>query len=322
MAFPVLPVVAGAVTSAVSSAFNKVSQHEQREYDYRRLVEERAYNSPAQQSKRLRQAGINPALALTNGVMSSGNVDQSGGGQQPVQYDFSPIAQGVNTSVDLAQQRRLQDSQIYKTNMEANNQAIRNRYENTRQIVELSKLLSEKGLTDETKKRISEEIKSLQLSNKWIDENNASNLRYQDAMTQKAHEEAETERVMREVNKRAVEQGIRLSKSQQSFLVAQTKQCYETVNQMVLNGASQREINSFIRDKEREAARQLFKGNENYQKEFESRMNLMNAETKKYNREHSTNTFSFFGIPLGTRESITDYGSKVPYSFERFETNP
>lgn len=309
----VLPAIAGVVTAGVSSAFNKVSQHEQREYDYRMLAEERAYNSPAQQAKRLRAAGLNPALAMTNGMMSSGNVDQSAGGQQPVQYDFSPISQGVNTSVDLELQRRYQNSQINKVNQEAFNQAIRNRYENTRQILELSKLLSDKNLTDETRKRIVEEINGLRLQNKWIDENNASNLRYQQSQTDLANEKAVTERVMRDVNYRAVEQGIRLSKTQQVYLSEQAKECVERVNQMVLNGASERAVNSFIADKERETARNLYKQNESFAREFEQKMSTLKAQEKSANREHRTETFKFFGIPLGTTEYIEDWTNGRPY---------
>lgn len=52
---------------------------QQREYDYAKWKELLAYNTPSNQVQRYRDAGINPALALSN--IDSGSVSSSAGGQ-------------------------------------------------------------------------------------------------------------------------------------------------------------------------------------------------------------------------------------------------
>lgn len=144
MADPLLGAVASTV---VGSGLNALSADAQRRHDYARLQESREYNSPKNQVKRLREAGINPALALTNGMISSGTMDQTAGGQSAPTFDFSPIAQGVRSSVELSQQKALQDSQIRNqdSNTIAQNQrnlfGLQNAYIDTlRNIQELKKL--------------------------------------------------------------------------------------------------------------------------------------------------------------------------------------
>lgn len=57
--------------------------NQQKEYDYEMWNKENEYNTPANQVKRLQDAGINPALALSN--ISSGTATSSAGGQTPPQ---------------------------------------------------------------------------------------------------------------------------------------------------------------------------------------------------------------------------------------------
>lgn len=71
------PLLGAVASTVVGSGLNALSADAQRRYDYTRLQESREYNSPKNQVKRLREAGINPALALTNGMVSSGTMDQT-----------------------------------------------------------------------------------------------------------------------------------------------------------------------------------------------------------------------------------------------------
>lgn len=311
-----IPVLGSVGTSLMNGISNALSMSSQRDFDREMLREAREYNKPVNQVRRLREAGINPALALTNGMITSGTMDQTAGGQTPMKYDFSPIQQGMRDSVDLFLQRRFQDAQISNLKEQTINQSIRNKYENQRQLAELAESLSRKDLNEETKNHIRTMIDGLQKENAWIDKRNSAAIAKNDAEARLANEKATTENVMRDVNKRLVESGIRLNSAQQSLLNEQAKSVVESVNQMVLNGASQRQINSFIADKERETSNLLFKQNQTYQQEFESKIGLQEAETKKANREHVRNTFTFFGVPLGTRESIQDWKNGKPYGLE------
>ena len=80
---------AGAAIAAAGGVFSTMLQNEanvrlaqqQREYDRKMWYEQAAYNSPVNQVQRLRDAGLNPALAMQNGMMNSGMQSQSSGGQ-------------------------------------------------------------------------------------------------------------------------------------------------------------------------------------------------------------------------------------------------
>lgn len=163
-------------SSLLSNVGNLITGKNQREYDRRMWFEQAEYNSPNNQKQRLIDAGINPALALVNGSLDSGVMSNSSGGQSAPQMDFSPIAHSVRDSVDLYQQRRLQDAQIGKLNEESTNQSIRNRYENQRQIIELDKMLADKRLSDSQREYYLTERNRLVEENKWIDKRNSSQI--------------------------------------------------------------------------------------------------------------------------------------------------
>lgn len=176
------PVTIGAVASGLLTATsNALSHKSQRDYDRRMIAEERAYNSPSAQVKRLRSAGINPALALTNGMMSSGNVDQSAGGQQPATYDFSPIAQGMRDSVDLYQQKRVQDAQIDSIQASTNNQMIKNRFELSRQVAELANMIADYKKKGKDTDYLEIQMESAKKELSWIDKRNSSMIAKNDA---------------------------------------------------------------------------------------------------------------------------------------------
>lgn len=189
---PVIGSVGAALTSAVS---NVLLRNSQREYDRRMIAEERAYNAPQQQVRRLRQAGINPALALTNGSMDSGNVNQSAGGQSIPQYDFSPVGQAVTSSVELAQQKRLQDAEIryQDSNTIAQNQrnvfGLQNSYIDTlRNIAELKKLGVDTDFLEKRASYLQKEINA-------FDERNGEEVLKIRADRMKAEEEAASVRL-------------------------------------------------------------------------------------------------------------------------------
>ena len=167
----------GSVASAlIGNSTNVQLAREQREWDYKMWKENNEYNTPQNQMKRLRDAGLNPGLAMSNGLIGNGLSSQTAGGQTAPTVDYSPIAQGLRNSVDLYQQKRMQDAQISNLNEQTVNQSIKNRYENQRQIIEIDKLLSEKGLSDSQREYYTQERDRLVEENKWIDKRNSSNI--------------------------------------------------------------------------------------------------------------------------------------------------
>ena len=302
-----LPAVGAVASTLLSNSNNLHLAQEQREYDYKMWKENNAYNTPSKQVERLRAAGLNPAFAMENGALSSGISSQTAGGQTASVQDFSPIVQGLRDSVDLYQQRRLQESEIRNKDSLTQSQNIRNKFQLFREWAEINNIIADskhKGADVEylmkRKDLIEKEINA-------FDKRQSYELNRIDSERKKLDEQAETERVMRDVNKRAVQQSIRLSQAQQTLLAEEAKSVRESVNQMILNGASQREVNRFISDRERETARKLYKDNETYQSRFLQDMSESQSRTAKNYREHRTNSFTFFGIPLGTRETIDDF---------------
>lgn len=172
----VLPVIGSVSSTLLGNSKNIQLAREQREWDYKMWKENNEYNTPLNQMNRLRDAGINPGLAMSNGLLSSGVSSQSSGGETAPVTDFSPISQGINNSVDLYQQKRMQDAQISNLNEQTVNQSIKNRYENQRQIIELDRMLSEKGLTNAQRDYYSQERDRLIEENKWIDKRNTSQI--------------------------------------------------------------------------------------------------------------------------------------------------
>lgn len=195
-ALSAVPVIGSVASTLLQNSNNIKLAREQREWDYRMWKENNAYNSPQAQKQRLQDAGFNPALALTNGAMSSGVSNSPSGGQTAPVTDFSPIAHGVRDSVELYQQRRMQDAQIENLQEQTFNQSIKNRFENQRQIIELDKLLSEKNLSDAQREYYTVERNRLVEENKWIDKRNSSNIHKTMMEAYQAQESGRYQRLM------------------------------------------------------------------------------------------------------------------------------
>lgn len=94
-------------------------------------LEQQAYNTPANQMQRYRDAGINPYMAL--GQMSNGNAESAVTGTMPntaappnmQQKDYSY----VGNSIAMASQTALAAAQAIKANKEATGQGLQNQYD-------------------------------------------------------------------------------------------------------------------------------------------------------------------------------------------------
>lgn len=289
----------GAVSALGSVAANLMSNsqnvqlaREQREWDARMIAQQNQYNSPAAQKARLRAAGMNPAIAMMNGMMDTGNQSQSAGGQSPAQVDYNPLAEGLRSAGELYNQSRLNDAEIrYKDSM-TEAQRIRNKTQLLRDLAELNNTISQTGVNSAHKEYLIKQRDYLMKQIDAFDERNAAEVNRINQERALLKEQEETERVMRGVNTQLVQANIKLSKAQAASFNASVKATMESVNQMQLNGASQREINSFIRDKEREIARQYNLENTNWYNTYKTRIAKERSETTR------NNTTTMFGIPF------------------------
>lgn len=112
------------------------------------------YKDPTMQAKRLRNAGINPAFALSN--IAQGALQTP---DQTSPQDTSGL-QALSTSLPNAV---LQDQQAELAKQQAKNQEIRNGFENTKQLLDISQMVQNiKGLKFDN--YVKEGSKDLQIS--------------------------------------------------------------------------------------------------------------------------------------------------------------
>ena len=152
----------GAGAGVVGNLFNADQNQAQRDWSEKMWRLNNEYNTPANQMKRLRQAGLNPHFALQGGQLGTGNSYSPPAMTTPHPYDFSPVSQAIQSSAELYQQQRYQDADIGLKNQQAENMRIRNDYEDRRQWLDLLKLENDKDLSDETRRKVAVERELLE----------------------------------------------------------------------------------------------------------------------------------------------------------------
>ena len=105
--------VAGALGSAAIGALaNIVSTREVNNANAQAWREQAVYNTPANQVKRLRAAGLNPGLAMQNGLLSSGEQSQARTVQPYQDFDFSPVGNAMLENQRIQNEKMGIDAEI------------------------------------------------------------------------------------------------------------------------------------------------------------------------------------------------------------------
>lgn len=137
----------------MNAANNKLQMdlwHEQQEYDYKMWQENNAYNTPSAQVERLKAAGINPALALSN--ISTGESSSSAGGQsipKTTAATFENPANEVNMKVQNLALIGKQLSDISKQYEETRSLEMQNNWQNVEKSAAVASILKDNKLKDE-----------------------------------------------------------------------------------------------------------------------------------------------------------------------------
>lgn len=124
--------------------------NQQKEYDYKMWQENNAYNTPSAQVERLKAAGINPALALSN--ISTGESRSSAGGQstpQTTAATFENPANEVNMKVQNLALIGKQLSDISKQYEETRSLQMQNNWQNVEKSAAVASILKDNKLKDE-----------------------------------------------------------------------------------------------------------------------------------------------------------------------------
>lgn len=137
----------------MNEANNKLQMdlwHEQQEYDYKMWQENNAYNAPSAQVERLKAAGINPALALSN--ISTGESGSSAGGQsipKTTASTYENPANEINTKVQNLALIGKQFSDISKQYEETRSLQMQNNWQNVEKSAAVASILKDNKLKDE-----------------------------------------------------------------------------------------------------------------------------------------------------------------------------
>lgn len=151
---------AGANTVATNRANKEMNQqnnqtqidlwNQQKEYDYQMWQENNAYNDPSAQVQRLKNAGINPALAMSQ--ISTGTSQSSAGGQSLPTTTASHNENPANEVVAKTQNIALigkQLSDISKQYQETQALDMQNAWQNTKNALEVGERTRNLRLQDE-----------------------------------------------------------------------------------------------------------------------------------------------------------------------------
>lgn len=124
--------------------------NQQKEYDYKMWQENNAYNAPSAQVERLKAAGINPALALSN--ISTGESRSTAGGQSipnTTAATFENPANEVNMKVQNLALIGKQLSDISKQYEETRSLQMQNNWQNVEKSAAVASILKDNKLKDE-----------------------------------------------------------------------------------------------------------------------------------------------------------------------------
>lgn len=123
--------------------------NQQKEYDYTKWKEELEYNTPKNQVQRYQEAGINPALALSN--VTTGSATDSAGGQTPPQTTASRNENTYGEKIAKVQNLALigkQVSDIAKQQEETRSIAMQNNWINTEKALQVAGQTRDNKLKD------------------------------------------------------------------------------------------------------------------------------------------------------------------------------
>lgn len=124
--------------------------NQQKEYDYKMWQENNAYNAPSAQVERLKAAGINPALALSN--ISTGESRSTAGGQSipnTTAATFENPANEVNMKVQNLALIGKQLSDISKQYEETRSLQMQNNWQNVEKSAAVASILKDNKLKDQ-----------------------------------------------------------------------------------------------------------------------------------------------------------------------------
>ena len=137
-------------------------------YQYEDL---KKYNSMSQQVKRMRDAGVNPALALGAGQLGT---PVSSVGSPSATPMSAPSFDSVMQGFQMQQHQPLIDANVEKTRAEAQNQQINNTTQLSKNIAEIGAILAKSDVDKETKELLKHQQEQMRIQLQYLNQNEAN----------------------------------------------------------------------------------------------------------------------------------------------------
>lgn len=183
--------ILGGVVSTIGNVASSLLSGSSASRNQRQMME---YNSPVNQVRRLRQAGLNPALAMTNGMLDSGNVSAAA---PPIpQFDTNQLAEGVRASQQLQLQERTTNAQVANTEANTEAQRIRNKTQLMRDLAELMNTRAKMAESNKNTEFLDKQIAFRQKEIDWFDRRSGAEIAKYDAEAHASEANAQYQDIM------------------------------------------------------------------------------------------------------------------------------
>lgn len=163
------------ISNAVTNNANKKLNEKMLEFQKFQYEDMKKYNSMKEQVKRMREAGVNPALALGAGQLGSPATGVSSPSQTPMEApDLSGAASMVSQGFQMHQQQPLIDANVEKTRAEAQNQQINNTTQLSKNIAEIGAILAKSDVDKETRELLKQQQEQMRIQLQYLNQNEAN----------------------------------------------------------------------------------------------------------------------------------------------------
>lgn len=163
------------ISNAVTNNANKKLNEKMLEFQKYQYEDMKKYNSMKEQVKRMREAGVNPALALGAGQLGTPATGVSSPSQTPMEApDLSGAASMVSQGFQMHQQQPLIDANVEKTKAEAQNQQINNTTQLSKNIAEIGAILAKSDVDKETKQLLKQQQEQMRIQLQYLNQNEAN----------------------------------------------------------------------------------------------------------------------------------------------------
>lgn len=163
------------ISNAVTNNANKKLNQKMLEFQKYQYEDMKKYNSMKEQVNRMREAGVNPALALGAGQLGTPASGVSSPSQTPMEApDLSGASSLVSQGFQMHQQQPLIDANVEKIKAETQNQQINNTTQLSKNIAEIGAILAKSDVDKETKELLKQQQEQLRIQLQYLNQNEAN----------------------------------------------------------------------------------------------------------------------------------------------------